>query len=64
MANKFLPDIQSAGRWQSASSPTSPATSDSISFISFIASTMQRIWPTSMVSPAFTNGGDPGDGDS
>src|SRR5665213_1876167 len=43
---------------------TSPATSDSISFISFIASTMQSTWPTSTWSPMFTNDGVPGEGDS
>src|SRR5439155_27130722 len=43
---------------------TSPATSDSISFISFMASTMHKTWPTSTASPGFTKGGDPGDGDS
>src|SRR5579872_6317231 len=42
----------------------SPATSASISFISFIASTMQSTWPTSTESPGLTKGGDPGDGDS
>src|SRR5947209_8641214 len=42
----------------------SPATSDSISFISFIASTMHNTVPTSTVSPAFTNGGEPGEGAS
>src|SRR5215468_2915184 len=43
---------------------TSPATSDSISFINFMASTIQSTCPTETSSPAFTNGGDPGDGDS
>ena len=42
----------------------SPATSDSISFINFMASTMHRICPASTMSPGFTNGGDPGEGDS
>src|SRR5579864_1834136 len=42
----------------------SPLTSASISFISFMASMMHSTWPASTVSPAFTNGGDPGDGDS
>src|SRR5215469_12541214 len=42
----------------------SPPTSASISFISFIASTMQSTWPSSTASPGLTNGGDPGEGDS
>jgi len=42
----------------------SPATSASISFISFIASTMHNICPISTVSPTFTKGGDPGEGHS
>src|SRR5438552_4481714 len=42
----------------------SPATSDSISFINFIASTMHNTVPTSTVSPTFTNGGEPGEGAS
>src|SRR5207253_775225 len=43
---------------------TSPATSDSISFISFMASTMHNTCPTSTKSPTFTNGGAPGEGAS
>ena len=39
-----------------------PATSASISFISFIASTMQRVWPFLTFWPTSTNGGDSGDG--
>src|ERR1039458_7352086 len=42
----------------------SPATSHSISFISFMASTMHNTWPTSNGSPTFTKGGEPGEGDS
>src|SRR5579863_9829269 len=42
----------------------SPATSDSISFSSFMASTMHNTCPTSTESPTFTNGGAPGDGAS
>src|SRR5438105_9353573 len=42
----------------------SPATSDSISFISFMASTMQSTPPTSTLSPSLTNGGEPGEGAS
>src|SRR5271155_3678587 len=42
----------------------SPAMSDSISFSSFIASTMHSTCPTSTVSPTFTKGGAPGDGAS
>src|ERR1700757_5048249 len=41
---------------------TSPATSDSISFSSFIASTMQSTCPTSTESPTLAKGGAPGDG--
>src|SRR5207248_10510425 len=42
----------------------SPATSDSISFISFMASTMHSTVPASTASPIFTNGGEPGEGAS
>src|ERR1700733_6408707 len=42
----------------------SPATSDSISLSSFIASTMHSTCPTSTTSPTFTKGGAPGDGAS
>src|SRR2546427_7610651 len=42
----------------------SPATSDSISFISFMASTMHNTCPVSTVSPGFTKGGAPGEGAS
>src|ERR1700692_5109901 len=42
----------------------SPATSDSISFSSFMASTMHNTWPTSTMSPSLTNGGAPGEGAS
>ncbi len=59
-----------APRWQTAAAHTPPAGRSqqsasrlrrrhrtSISFISFIASTMQSTWPTSTWSPTFTNGG-------
>src|SRR5208282_4006734 len=42
----------------------SPATSHSISFINFCGSPTHSTWPTSSLSPAFTKGGDPGEGDS
>jgi hypothetical protein len=35
---------------------TRPATFDSISFMSFIASMMHRVWPSFTVSPSLTNG--------
>ena len=41
-----------------------PEASDSISFISFMASMMQRICPVSTWSPTLKNGGEPGEGDS
>ena len=34
----------------------------SISFISFMASMMQMVWPLVTLSPSFTNGGSPGAG--
>ena len=43
---------------------TSPATSDSISFINFMASMMHRGCPTSTTSPSLTKGGALGDGES
>src|SRR6266550_8485575 len=42
----------------------SPETSDSISFISFMASTMHNTCPVSTASPGFTKGGAPGEGAS
>lgn len=39
-----------------------PDRSDSISFINFMASTMQRTWPFWTTSPSFTKGGAPGAG--
>ena len=42
---------------------TSPASSASISFISFIASMMQRTWPTLTRSPTLTNAGEFGSGE-
>src|SRR5215469_593445 len=42
----------------------SPATSDSISLSSFMASTMHSTCPTSTESPTFAKGGAPGDGAS
>src|SRR5262249_61432018 len=36
---------------------TSPQTSDSISFISFMASIMHSTWPACTTSPGFTKGG-------
>src|SRR6478672_1592674 len=42
----------------------SPATSDSISFNNFIASTMHSTCPNSTVSPTLTKGGAPGEGAS
>ena len=41
---------------------TIPAASALISFISFIASRMQSVWPGATVSPSWTNGGAPGCG--
>src|SRR5580704_9870419 len=43
---------------------SSPAASDSISFMSFIASTMHNTCPVAIMSPGFTKGGAPGEGDS
>src|SRR5260370_12723166 len=43
---------------------TSPETSDSISFMSFIASTMQSACPVSTCAPTFTKASAPGLGDS
>src|SRR6478672_2305410 len=42
----------------------SPATSDSISFNNFIASTIHSTCPNSTVSPTLTKGGAPGEGAS
>src|SRR3974377_846549 len=42
---------------------TSPLISDSISFISFIASTMHSVCQTSTCRPTFTNGSAPGLGE-
>ena len=39
-----------------------PSCSASISFMSFIASTMQSVWPFFTFWPTSTNGGDSGDG--
>ncbi len=44
-------------------STTSASSSDSISFISFIASTMHSTWPCLTLSPTSTNGGASGPGD-
>ena len=41
---------------------TRPATSETMGFISFIASTMPSVWPTSTISPMATNAGAPGEG--
>ena len=41
---------------------TTPVASDSISFRSFIASMMQRVWPLVTDWPISTNAGAPGDG--
>src|SRR5207248_9064817 len=41
---------------------TIPAASALISFISFIASRMQSVWPGATASPSWTNGGAPGSG--
>ena len=42
--------------------PNTAATSDFTSFMSFIASRMQSVWPAPTTSPSSTNGGDPGSG--
>ena len=48
--------IRPAGRSPTKICTTSPATSDSISFISFMASMMQSTWPGSTFAPTVTNG--------
>ena len=41
---------------------TTPSTSHSISFMSFMASMMHRVWPLRTLSPIFTKGSAPGAG--
>src|SRR5438128_6158717 len=61
MAKSFSP--YSTG-WPSSTRTltTSPATSDSISFINFMASIMQTTLPLSTKSPTDTNDSEPGEG--
>src|SRR3990172_9011567 len=58
----FLPH---SGCWESSTNASTifPSISDSISFISFIASTMQSIWPFLTTSPTSTYDSPPGVGD-
>ena len=53
-----------AGRWSPGASQSRREASASISFISFIASTMHTTWPFSMRSPLATKAEEPGEGDS
>ncbi len=61
MRKSFSPNSTGVAFWTKISA-TFPSTSDSISFMSFMASTMQSTWPYFTTVPTSTKGAASGDG--